>query len=440
MTRALFLILLLAVALRVGVALYLGDVTPPEKDETSYSMLGARVAAGYGFSFDQGWYPFTPANMPTAHWSFLQALLIAAVYAAVGVHPLAVRLLTALAAGILLPYITYRLSLRVFNVSMFPRSNVETSRRTALLAAGLSAVYAYFVLYGAMLQTEAFFIIALLWTLERALALSDGNFQLSTLHLQHAVTLGLSLGVATLLRQSILPWVVVLFAWLLWNNVQRSQRASRALLGSVSTLALAGVVMMAFILPFTLRNYRVYGQFLLLNSNAGYAMYSAQHPMHGTNFQPYAAAPLPADLVSRGLNEAQWDRELMRRGMGFVVAEPARYLRLSLSRVADYFEFWPTADSSLLYNVGRVASIGLFLPFMLAGVVLAVRRQWAASGGGLAFTTTPIALTLLFVVFYSLLHIFTWAMERYRLPVDAVLVIFAAYAIRRFTVGANDER
>ncbi|QLQ08012.1 MAG: hypothetical protein HZY76_19795 [Anaerolineae bacterium] len=38
-------------------------------------------------------------------------------------------------------------------------------------------------------------------------------------------------------------------------------------------------------------------------------------------------------------------------------------------------------------------------------------------------------LLYLFVAVYSLLHIFTWAMSRYRLPVDAVLLLFAALSI-----------
>ena len=223
----------------------------------------------------------------------------------------------------------------------------------------------------------------------------------------------------------------MLFAWLLWVNVRTFKRVNGQ---TFFPLAFAGVVMMACILPFTLRNYRVYGQFLLLNSNAGYAMYSAQNPMQGTSFQEYAAAPLPADLLGKGLNEAQWDRELMKRAIGFVVAEPERYLLLSLSRVQDYFEFWPTADSSMLYNMGRVASIGLFLPFMIAGIYLAVGRQWGQSPGWIAFSTSPVALVLLFALFYSLLHIFTWAMGRYRLPVDAALLLFAAYALERLNV------
>lgn len=249
---------------------------------------------------------------------------------------------------------------------------------------------------------------------------------------ESAILLGLSLGIATLLRQSILPWVAVLFTWLLYIGYRQGalRRAAFAILASALTLVLC-------ILPFTVRNYRVYGQFLLLNSNAGYAMYSAQHPMHGTSFKEFDAPPVPAEL--HGLNEAQLDRELMRRGIGFVLAEPGRYALLSLSRIPDYFEFWPTADTSLINNIGRVGSFGLFLPFMLYGVYVEVKAQVKAKTKAGAevkdetpagsFSTSALILTLGFVVFYSLLHIFTWAMPRYRLPVDSVLLIFAAVAI-----------
>lgn len=185
------------------------------------------------------------------------------------------------------------------------------------------------------------------------------------------------------------------------------------------------------ILPFTVRNYVVYGDFMLLNSNAGYALYSAQHPMHGISFQEHTAAPLPPDLLNTDLSEAQLDQELMRRGVGFVLADPGRYVLLSLSRIWDLIEFWPTADSTPLYNVGRVISIGMFFPFMLWGLGMALRQagplrtlaDWAR------FSVTPLALVLLFIAVYAMLHILTWAMPRYRLPIDAVNLTFAALAL-----------
>ena len=435
-------ILLLSVLLRVGVALYLGDSTPPAKDETSYSTLAARLAAGHGFSFDRPWYPFTAAEAPTAHWSFLETIYLGGIYAAGGgVHPLSARLLTALLCGILMPWLTYRLARRVLGLGTSGTSRRQTGHgdQLPLVAAALAAVYPYFVLYGAMVQTEAFFICALLWSLERALAVGEALRSRSrsrstgepglNLSLSLSLSLGLSLGIATLLRQSVLPWVAVVLAWLLYVGYRYRVVRMAVVVILTSTLTLS-----LLLVPFTARNVRAYGQFLLLNSNAGYAMYSAQHPMHGTSFQEFAAAPLPADLVSRGLNEAQWDRELMRRGIGFVLADPGRYLLLSLSRAGDYFDFLPNPDTSLLHNLGRLGSFGLFLPFMLYGIFLEVKGK--AKGEDRAkdeargpFLTSALALTLAFVIFYSLLHIFTWAMPRYRLPVDAVLLIFAAQGL-----------
>ena len=82
---------------RVGVALYLGDTVPPAKDERSYSVLAERLATGHGYSFPTPWYPFTAADAPTSHWSFLYTAFVAAVYAVAGPHPLAARLVQAVA-------------------------------------------------------------------------------------------------------------------------------------------------------------------------------------------------------------------------------------------------------------------------------------------------------------------------------------------------------
>jgi hypothetical protein len=162
----------------------------------------------------------------------------------------------------------------------------------------------------------------------------------------------------------------------------------------------------------------VYGEFLLLNSNAGYAMYSAQHPMHGTQFHEFDAAPLPEGWWGRP--EPELDRLLMQQGIQFVLDEPGRYLLLSLSRVRAFFEFWPTPDTTLLHNVGRTGSFGLFLPFLLYGLVLALRNPRFLKPNGLLF---------LFAAFYTLLHLLTWAMVRYRLAVDAALIPLTAWGM-----------
>jgi 4-amino-4-deoxy-L-arabinose transferase-like glycosyltransferase len=114
----LFAILAVSVTLRAGTALYLGDIVdapPLLTDQRSYHALGERLITGHGFSFDRGWYPFTSADTPTAHWSFLYSLFVAGVYAIFGPHPLAVRLIQAMVGGIVLPLMVYAFSRRLFS-------------------------------------------------------------------------------------------------------------------------------------------------------------------------------------------------------------------------------------------------------------------------------------------------------------------------------------
>jgi hypothetical protein len=412
--------LLLSVATRVTVAFYLGDTAaapPLLVDQVSYHSLAVRLTQGYGYSFGTGWYPFTPANTPTAHWSFLYSLFLAGTYLLFGPHPIAARLIQAVLAGILLPWGAYRLAERLF----------PDRPRVPPLALAAAAGYSYFALYAATLMTESLFIVCVLWSLTAALdqerALVNGEQCTARL----GWSLGLWLGLATLLRQSILPWVAILFLWLLWRERSNVQTFKRSNVGTplgwrlrLRPLILATAVLVACILPFTVRNYRVYGRFMLLNSNAGYAMYSAQHPMHGTDFREYDAAPIPVDLVDAGLNEAELDPELMRRGIGFVLEDPVRYLRLSWSRLLDYLSILPEEATTPLHAVGRIVGFGLYAPFMLYGLILVLASPKRRERSSLA---------LLFMLCYSVLHVLTWAMVRYRLPVDAVAMPFAALTV-----------
>jgi len=95
---------------------------------------------------------------------------------------------------------------------------------------------------------------------------------------------------------------------------------------------------------------------------------------------------------------------------------------LSLSRIPVYFTFWPSAGSGMISNLSRVASFGLMWPFMLAGMVIVLLRQRAA------ILSHPAAPLLLFAAVYTGIHVLSWALIRYRLPVDAVMLVFAGIA------------
>ena len=99
---------------------------------------------------------------------------------------------------------------------------------------------------------------------------------------------------------------------------------------------------------------------------------------------------------------------------------------LSLSRIPTYFMFWPSGDSGLVSNISRVGSFGIFLPFMIYGLFLTLKQSFSSWRERLA---SPFTLLYLFILVYSGMHILTWTLIRYRIPVDAILVIFAGYGL-----------
>lgn len=387
------LILVVAILIRIPIALYLGDqvtVLPGIHDQLSYDALARSLLDGRGYSFTKNWYPFTPADTPTAHWSFIYPLYLAGIYAVTGYHPLVARLVQGVVGGALICFLVYLIGRRVVNED------------TGLVGAGLAAVYGYFIYYNVALMTETFFMILVLLTLYLSMELKEKPT------LAGWVLLGLALGMASLLRQTILLFVPFLILWLFW------ELKKDGILWWYFTIPI--IIIILLITPWTLRNYSVYHQFLLLNSNAGYALFASNNPNLGTNWSnDEVVVPVPKELA--GQNEAELDRALTRRGIEFILSDPNRYLLLSLDKTLEYFWFWPSATSSRISNLNRVLSFGLYLPFMLLGLCLSLSR-WR-----------NFVILYLFASIHTLIHLLSWPAPRYRLTVDAVFMVFAALAL-----------
>lgn len=414
-------ILVLSVTLRLVVSLYLGDTVvalPGVTDQLSYHNLAIRVMDGHGFSFGEPWWPVTAANAPTAHWSYLYTFYLVLVYKIFGVHALAARLIQSLAVGILQPLLVYWIGKRVINVSV------------GLAGALITAVYGYFIYYAGTLMTEPFYIagilavlyVAIMWALDKSSAAKS---------LRYGLILGILAAATILLRQLFLLVVPFILLWIGWVKLRQKQPA---LLGMVASVVIIGLV----ILPFTLYNYQRFDRFVLLNTNAGFAFFWGNLPQYGTEFEPIMSAETGNYLSVipekyRRLDEAALDQALLGEGLKNILADPLRYILLSLSRIPHYFMFWPSSSSGLISNLTRVGSFGLFLPFILYGLYLWLSNRIPEAKRSIEH---PLFLLVLFAVVYSGIHIFTWTLVRYRLPVDAVMILFAGVGLidigRRF--------
>lgn len=417
----LLVIVVVSVLLRVGVALAMGNqvtALPGIADQISYNTLALRVLGGYGFSFGQPWWPATAANQPTAHWSFLYTSYLVLVYGLIGHFPLAARLIQAIVVGVLQPLLVYWIARRLFGQSV------------GLIAGAVMAVYAYFVYYSAAIMTESFFIICLALVILVAFRLGriDERGQHSVWMASPArlgLLLGVSAGALVLLRQAALIILPVIWLWIVVAGRRQGQ-----LRDAVIGTAISAVVVAAMILPWTVYNYQRFHQFVLLNTNAGFAFYLSNHPIYGTVFQPILSEDvatyrslIPTSLIH--LNEAQLDHALLQLGIGFVVTDPVRYVLLSLSRIPVFFMFWPSPDSSTFSNLARSLSFGLMWPFMLAGIVMVARKQ-----GVRRFLEGESGLLFVVIVVYTGVHLLSWALIRYRIPLDALLLPFAGVSLQ----------
>ena len=411
--RWLMAIMLLALSLRLGAAFYLGNSLLSAQqvrafDQRSYHALALSLLEGRGYSFDRDWYPgFTKARRADCSLVISLSALSDGRLQACRSSTAGGGIAQVLAVSVLQTWLVYRLGRRLFG------------SRVGLAGALLSAVYAYFIFYDATLMSEPFFIVCVLALLNLGYELS-GKPDAENPPGRSAggwALLGLVGGLAALLRQTILFWLPIQVGWMLWTGI--GPRAGRKLLAALGVLVL-------LIAPWTIRNYIAFGAFLPLNSNAGFAFYSATHPDHGTHFDQDYAAPLPEDLLRQDLNEAQWNTALTRRGLEFILQDPLRYGLLTLDKIEVHFRFWFSPELDLSSNLMRTLSYGLYLPFFIAGLLIS-RRNWR-----------QCSLVYLFTIVFSLLHILTWAGIRYRLPVDAALMPFVGLAVIRLVQKAAD--
>jgi hypothetical protein len=178
--------------------------------------------------------------------------------------------------GIVLPLAVFQLTRRVLESASSThlltalRERGLNTATLPLIAAGVAAIYFYFVLYAATLMTETFFITALLWSLDRAIALAD------TPTVKNGLVLGVGLAAATLLRQSVLPGIADRCGCsAAWRANRLSGRSAPSPFPALCWSCHA---------PFTLRNYRVFGRCSCLTRMR--ATYSAQHPCMAHRFKP----------------------------------------------------------------------------------------------------------------------------------------------------------
>ena len=131
------------------------------------------------------------------------------------------------------------------------------------------------------------------------------------------------------------------------------------------------------------------------------------------------------------MSEVERNRLITGRAVTFIRANPGYFVSLCLRRFVWLMSVTGGKSRGALYLVAGLLSYGLVLPLAASGAYLAWRRRVRGA-------LVPAALVLYTIGLHTLFH----GGIRYRLPVDPLMGILAAYAaaaLWRWIRGSGGE-
>ena len=389
---ALPVILLVALFLRLGNAWEYQHPRSPQALSTIPFLLepgniAYALAVGKGFSS-----PFRADTGPTAWTTPAYPLLVAGIFRLFGVYTF-----PSYVASVLLNILFSTLVC----VPVFFAGRRIAGVGVAAMAAWLWAIFPNAIVFTVSIwdvSLSALLVATILWA-TLLLSASRG--------LRAWLAYGFLWGFATMTNPTLALLLPFLLGWLIY----------RTRLLAAPALAL-GVTILCCV-PWTIRNYAVFHAFIPLRSVMGLQLWM------GNNEQTqgkWAGALHPIDnSADRAryvqLGEVAYMEEKKQEAMRFMLADPWREARLVGNR---FVVFWVGGTATpirsrglLLFNL--LAAIGALL-----GIVALYRER--------NLCIFPAAI---FVIAYPLASYLTLASARYRLPIDPVVLLLAAIALRK---------
>ena len=382
-----------------------GPHATASSDAALYDTAAWNLARGFGLALDGVHGPYPTAVVPPVT-SWLASLL----YRVVG-HDYFAALLGQCAIGALVPLAASALGGALFGGG------------AGRLAGWLTAFHPLLVFFCGYLLTETTFTALL------TLALLASVSWVKTPRPARALGTGLVWGAAILTRPTgaLLPLLIAAWAWVPLGLTLAARDRVR------QTLLLAfGVVLV--VLPWSVRNSLVTGHVVALKTGAGRAFLDSNNPVvwsdpatRGGANNAYAIEPYASRLAGHG--EVEVDSIASALAWQFLNAHRAEWPAMALAKVARFWRLtseggatgdWQGARSPLrrllrLVDPLLVWSL-LTLPFALWGVArsLGGSRRW--------FQSILIGV----IAFFTLLTIPYWGALRLRVPIEPLVMIYAA--------------
>ena len=367
-----------------------------QDDAESYVLIARNLAAGDGFVFH-------PGSQPTSWRAPVYPAFLASMFFVSGGSLLAVRLVQAAIWGLIC-------------IVVFHLARQMWEPRTSLGVALVVGLYPEFVGLTPLLWSETLFIFVFLVATLALLRLGQNPTPWM------ALVFGLACGVATLTRPAALGLLPVAC---LFIASRRSAGMRKGLLLLLTCIAAAAVIA-----PWTIRNYRVHGDPLLVTSNIGKNLYIGHAkdtpiPFSWRKLYKLDSDPIYQRIVRDHPTQSSRSRALTAQAIQNIREQPLRTMVLTVTKL---FDLW-LPDFFVSSNV-RAGSYGLrwrpLWPGMLAITVTLYLVLMMASLAGLwAWRQHPLTpWVLAIVIVYSMGHAAVYGASRYHLPLLPLLFVF----------------
>lgn len=369
----------------------------PLGDSIWYERAGYNIAQGEGY---------TIGGKPTAFWPVGYPLFLGIVYFIFG-HSLFVARFWTVILSLYICFLTYRIGRMVLGDS------------GSLVVLLLIATFPSQIFFSNLFLSEVLFTALFLTVIYLTARLPERK-KAGWLWL----AVGLLCGGSILVRPVALFFPLVIFIFLFWVKGQSWRR-------SLWRTALVVFGILLLLVPWTVRNKRVLGHWILVSTNSGYNFWIGNNPEAKGTFTPEVAEVL-------NLIDDEVERYYLgyREGFDFILGQPDQFLLLIPRKLfylflTDTFSFYYLLTSAGKSSTGRFAALGgvlfelhylLILLLGLVGIVLPLRDE---NRGGIKL----IYWVLGYWVFF---HIFLFTIDRYHFPIMPLVIILASTAISRW--------
>jgi Dolichyl-phosphate-mannose-protein mannosyltransferase len=388
--------MILAFSIRICAAFALRNIhLPPDRtfgaDGIEFNLFGLQLMRGHGYAWESGQLTsFRAPGLP---------FLLAAVYSIVG-------------ENYLFSYITFSLLGMFSCLFIFLTAEILLDKKKALIAAVLSVFYFPHIYFSTVFASENLFIFCLsLGILFFMKYLKTGSHYFILLS-------GLVLGYSTLTR----PFAILLLpSFLIILISENKNNLKKVILPAL----LYSISFSSIIAPWTIRNYKVHGKFVLVATNGGSTFYGGNNSIVATQPKLLGAWVSTTELPYRSLidatpNEVAHDKLEWKLGIDWIKGHIISLPVLLVAKISRFFLPDVNSGNKLMVLSNIIFSTPILI-FCIIGIVKSLKKPVSSSPNWLIIHLS-MAMTLLTAVVF-------WGDPRFRDGTMIALILYATYGL-----------